>query len=176
MYCHHCGKFNLDDARRCVSCGENIARPSPAEVHKDAGFWLRFVAYWIDTGVAFVLYMIVAIPLALMLGVAMASQFSSRQLDVIGNLFGSVMWIVVHWLYFTLSESSARQGTFGKWLLGLEVADSSGYSIGFGHANVRYWSKLLSALPLLAGFFLAGITDRKQALHDIIAGTYVVRR
>jgi hypothetical protein len=36
-------------------------------------------------------------------------------------------------------------------------------------------AKIISALPFLVGFIIAGFTKRKQALHDFIASTVVVR-
>jgi len=111
-----------------------------------AGFWIRFVAYLIDS---------------LVLG---AASF----------ILGPFM-IVGAWLYFALMESSKYQGTLGKMALGLQVTDVRGKKIGFGRATGRYFAKILSALTLLIGFFMIGWTERKQGLHDIIADCYVVR-
>ena len=53
--------------------------------------------------------------------------------------------------------------------------DENGERISFGRANGRYWSKILSAFILCIGFLMAGFTKKKQGLHDIIAGTLVVK-
>ena len=81
-----------------------------------------------------------------------------------------------YWLYFTLLESSAWQATLGKKALRLAVTDEEGNRIGFGKANARYWSKILSTLILGIGFLMVAFTRRKQGLHDMIARTLVVRR
>jgi uncharacterized RDD family membrane protein YckC len=73
-------------------------------------------------------------------------------------------------------ESSARQATLGKMALGIVVTDLDGNRIGFGRATGRYFAKILSALILLIGFIMAAFTQKKQGLHDIIAGTLVVKK
>jgi len=40
---------------------------------------------------------------------------------------------------------------------------------------VRTLAKIPSALIFLIGFIMAAFTERKQTLHDLIAGTLVVR-
>jgi len=84
--------------------------------------------------------------------------------------------MVIGWLYFALMESSGRQGTLGKHLLGIRVTGLDGGRISFGRATGRYFGKILSGMILMVGYLMAGFTDRKQALHDMLAGTLVVRR
>lgn len=86
----------------------------------------------------------------------------------------SLYFPVLHWLYNTLLESSPKQATIGKFTLGLKVTDLRGKRISFWQANLRYFSKIISAIPLLSGFFLVLSTRRRQALHDYIARTLVV--
>jgi uncharacterized RDD family membrane protein YckC/type II secretory pathway pseudopilin PulG len=78
--------------------------------------------------------------------------------------------------YFALMESSASQATLGKLALGLAVTDLEGRRIGLGRALGRTLAKLLSGLPLNLGYLMAAFTARKRALHDLVAGTLVVRR
>ena len=59
--------------------------------------------------------------------------------------------------------------------LGLKVTDLQGKRISFARATGRHFAKLLSGMILLIGYIMAGLTERKQALHDMIAGTLVVR-
>jgi len=80
------------------------------------------------------------------------------------------------WLYSALLESSPAQGTLGKLGLMVRVTDVSGGRIGFGRASARFFGKLTSAAPLCIGFLIADVTARKQALHDLLAGTCVVRK
>jgi uncharacterized RDD family membrane protein YckC len=83
---------------------------------------------------------------------------------------------VLNWLYYALLESSTWQATLGKKALGLEVTDVEGRRISFGRATGRFFAKIISALILFIGFIMAGFTERKQALHDMIAGTLVIRK
>jgi uncharacterized RDD family membrane protein YckC len=84
--------------------------------------------------------------------------------------------LVLDWLYYTLLESSVWQGTLGKKALGLEVTDLGGRRVSFGRATGRFFARIISGLTLGIGFIMAGFTERKQALHDIIAGCLVIRK
>jgi uncharacterized RDD family membrane protein YckC len=83
--------------------------------------------------------------------------------------------LLVKWLYFALQESSSAQATVGKRVLGLKVINLEGNRIGFGQASGRFFGKILSGMILCVGYMMAGFTERKQALHDMVAGTLVVR-
>jgi uncharacterized RDD family membrane protein YckC len=84
--------------------------------------------------------------------------------------------MVMRWLYYAFFEASEFQATPGKMALGLIVTDEEGVRIGFGRATGRYFGKILSGLILYIGFMMAGWTQKKQALHDILAKTLVVRK
>ncbi len=126
-----------------------------------AGFWLRVVAYLLDSLVALV---VLCLPLALV-----AFVFDNSSLVMLGGLAGA-------WLYFALFESSSLQATPGKLALGLRVVDMRGARIGFGRATGRYFGKLVSGMILDIGYLLAAWTERKQALHDLMAACCVVHR
>jgi uncharacterized RDD family membrane protein YckC len=83
---------------------------------------------------------------------------------------------VLNWLYYTVLTSSEWQATIGKKSMNLVVTDMEGERISFGKANVRYFSSILSALILLIGYFMQPFTEKKQALHDMIANTLVLKR
>jgi uncharacterized RDD family membrane protein YckC len=83
--------------------------------------------------------------------------------------------VAVVWLYFAAMEASALRATLGKLVVGVRVTTLDGRRIGFGRATARLLAKLLSLAPLGLGFVLAGVDARKQALHDKVAGTLVVR-
>jgi uncharacterized RDD family membrane protein YckC len=85
--------------------------------------------------------------------------------------------IVGKWLYYALFESSSWQATPGKKVLNIFVTDINGAPVTFGRATGRYFSRFVTSLiPLGIGYMLAGLTERKQALHDMIASTLVLRR
>jgi uncharacterized RDD family membrane protein YckC len=92
------------------------------------------------------------------------------------NGVGLLVLIAMNWLYSAILESSARGATLGKMALGLRVTDVAGRRIGFGRASGRFFAKFLSALILMIGYVMAGLTRRKQGLHDMIAGCLVVAK
>ncbi|EQD60246.1 membrane protein containing RDD domain protein, partial [mine drainage metagenome] len=59
---------------------------------------------------------------------------------------------------------------------GLARDHADGERIGFGRATGRYFATFLSVIILFFGYFMIGWTQRKQALHDMMAGTLVVRK
>ncbi|MGC2695853.1 MAG: RDD family protein [Candidatus Angelobacter sp.] len=128
--------------------------PAAAGIHPYAGFWMRVGAYLLDVLILFV-------PLGILSLVP---------------IFGIIANIVGIWLYFALQESSERQATIGKRALNIYVTDLQGRRISFGQATGRYFSKIISSLILGIGYFMVGFTEKKQGLHDMIAGTLVMRR
>ncbi|MBC5772593.1 RDD family protein [Pontibacter sp. KCTC 32443] len=100
---------------------------------------------------------------------------SLADLLLIGKvLFFNPYFAAVHWLYYTVLESSLKQATIGKFTLGLKVSDLRGKQINFWQANLRYFSKILSLLPVGLGFLLILTTRRSQMFHDYFARTVVV--
>ena len=92
-------------------------------------------------------------------------------------LFVSLASILLAWIYNAAMESSRHQGTLGKMALGLTVTDLGGRPIGFGLASGRYFAKIITGLiPLGIGYAMAGFTEKKQALHDMIASCLVLRK
>jgi uncharacterized RDD family membrane protein YckC len=147
----------------------------PGEPLRDAGFWRRAAAAVIDNAIVLVLFT----------GAVLAAflAFLNSERGLVGRGPGGRDWVpnalmvvllATHWLYHALAERSARQATLGKRAMGLRVVDLEGRRIGFGRASGRYFAKLLSTLPLLGGFAMAGLTRRKQGLHDLLASTRVV--
>jgi uncharacterized RDD family membrane protein YckC len=85
--------------------------------------------------------------------------------------------LVGGWLYHALLESSEWQATAGKKALGLAVTDLAGHRISFARASGRHFGKIISGLiPLGIGYILAGLTEKKQAIHDMLASCLVLRK
>lgn len=121
------------------------------------GFWIRVLAYIID-----------GILIGIVVGILTLTSDNQGANSTVSTLVG--------WLYFAFLESSARQATFGKSLLGLAVVDEQGQRISFLRATGRYFAKFLSAIILLIGFIMVAFDSRKQGLHDKLAGTLVLKR
>ena len=143
-----------------------------------AGFWNRFLAIIID---ALILGAVQGILLRPVFGVPM---WNYREFDDSGvalsmwegpNLIVQVLSIAIGWLYFTLMESSNKQATVGKIALNMRVTDLAGNRISFARATGRYFGKYLSMMIFMIGFLMAAFTSKKQALHDVLADTLVVK-
>jgi uncharacterized RDD family membrane protein YckC len=142
-------------------------RPATTAISGYGGFWVRVVAYLIDSIAILVISVLVGGVYGFMVGFTGGTE----AMAVSG---GYVIGFVVTWLYFALMESSERGATFGKRALGLRVVTDQGQRLTFGHATGRFFAKLVSALILGIGFLMVAFTERKRGLHDMMAGTLVV--
>ncbi len=140
-----------------------------------AGFWRRLVAAIIDSLILGACGCIAGgVFGGVMGGVMGVSGVRPEAIQGVAAFGGWVIGIVLNWLYFTLMEASSFQATLGKMAIGIKVTDLQGDRISYGRANARYWSKFLSTMIFLIGYIMAGFTEKKQALHDIIASCLVV--
>jgi uncharacterized RDD family membrane protein YckC len=197
VYCPQCGASAADDARFCRSCGAALSPPestSTAAPPADApavrpgylasnvdslgvappvpvrygGFWRRFAAYVIDIILVYIISFVVGLVVGLIL------VFARVNSDLI-TVAAAVVGVAIALLYYPLQESSEAQATLGKRALDVKVTDLNGQRISFLRALGRMFAKLLSGLLFCIGYIMAAFTSKKQALHDKIAGTLVVR-
>ncbi len=156
-YCQNCGAEVNPNAEICVKCGVRLAgiKSFVSNTVTYAGFWRRFAASFIDGIILF-------IPILL--------------INLMFTYAGWLLGTVASWLYYALMESSERQATLGKQLLNIMVTDISGNRITFGRATGRHFAKIISGLTLSIGYIMAGFTEKKQALHDMIADCLVLKK
>jgi uncharacterized RDD family membrane protein YckC len=148
--------------------------PEPTMVSY-AGFWKRVLAKLLDG-------LIISFPMTpvrIILGVKVTTKMFFH-FDDSTPLADNEMWylfiqLTLWWLYSAIMESSKFQATFGKIAVGIAVTDMAGNRISFALATGRNFAKSLSFITLFIGYMMAGWTKKKQALHDLIAGTLVVR-
>jgi uncharacterized RDD family membrane protein YckC len=127
-----------------------------------AGFWARLLAFLADSAIVFL------VSAALLAGAAVALGPEALMPVAFGiAALGLFYWPVMH--------ASGVQGTFGKVMVGLKVTRFDGHRISILRAAWRELAKILSASVLMLGYLLAAVLPRKQALHDLLAATYVVR-
>jgi uncharacterized RDD family membrane protein YckC len=153
-----------------------------------AGFWLRFAAYVIDYIIIYVVQSFVFIPVLGVLGISFASKMDSMDnmsdAESMGMAMGfaavmaatALLTTIIAILYWSIMESSKYQATVGKMALGLKVSDVDGQNLDFVKSLIRNVCKIISGMILGIGYIMAGFTERKQGLHDIIAGTLVVKK
>ena len=132
-----------------------------------AGFLRRLVAYLIDAVLLYILQYVVSITGLISI------NYKTGQIQ--GGFIAFIIIVIVPLVYFVVMESSNWQATLGKKAIGIQVTDLDGDRISLARALGRYFAKFLSVLILMVGFLMAGWTDRKQALHDMVAGTLVIR-
>jgi uncharacterized RDD family membrane protein YckC len=151
-----------------------------------AGFWLRVVAHLIDSilgAIVFSILLLLGFALVgighlrnLVQGIDNPDEFFTPEIIAIALVLDAIS-IVTMWIYYAWMESSPNQGTLGKVALGLIVTDLEGRPITFARASARYFSKIITGLiPFGIGYMMAGFTEKKQALHDIIADCLVLRK
>ncbi len=127
-----------------------------------AGFWRRVAAALIDgILVGIVSWIVTAIFSAISDGAGVAAQ---------------ILVLIAAYGYYAGMESSSYQATVGKIALGIQVTDLNGNRISFWRALGRNLAEILSALILLIGYIMVAFTEKKQGLHDMIAGTLVVMK
>jgi len=206
MYCSKCGTMIPDGAAFCPGCGQPVIapalpapgisaapaiaapiRPTPAYSPSIyAGFWLRFVAAIIDG----VVLSIPLVPIFFLLFASLIPTITSGEdpMDIVTAALPRIALFVLvsvagSWLYWALFESSTWQATLGKRALGLYVTDISGNRATFSRASGRFFAgRGLGYVPSIGGLYFlascicAGVTEKKQALHDMIAGCLVLRK
>jgi uncharacterized RDD family membrane protein YckC len=193
IFCSRCGTQNPAQASFCQKCGTGlgtswpvptqgapvVAYAPPGSSVRYGGFWIRFVAIVID----WIVLAVVTWPIRAFLFAIMhvpRYDWGPYYDGHFGPLFAAVPAVfgastVISWLYEALMMSSTWQATLGKKALNLRVTDEAGNRISFARASGRHFAKYLSALILGIGYIMAAFTDRKRALHDILAGTLVRR-
>jgi uncharacterized RDD family membrane protein YckC len=152
-----------------------------------AGFWLRFVAYLIDGVIVGFGLLVLLVPIFfLMGGMAMVESLPRHGAEPNPGVIAAFVALVLSlagvavigkWLYHAYLESGEKQASWGKQALNIYVTDLSGSRITFGRASGRFFAKIITGLiPLWIGYIMAGFTERRQALHDMIASTLVLRK
>ncbi len=205
MYCTNCGAGLAQGAAFCSVCGQTTGGTAPrvagvpvagtgvpgqawaaVPARPYAGFWLRFVASLIDGVIIGVGFLAIIVVLVMATGLEPALS-RVRPGEEIGEAFALVgiaflfavfaIGFVGQWLYFAMMESSSSQATLGKRALGIQVTDMMGQRTSFARASGRHFAKIISGLiPFMIGYIVAGFTEKKQAVHDMIAGCLVLRK
>jgi uncharacterized RDD family membrane protein YckC len=202
-FCHKCGQpvaggaplAQTPTAQTASTPQVYAGQAAPAYARapqRYGGFWIRFVAYIVDG-------LIIGIPMSVIIGIVIGvfgagslatlsslpknpdpEQVQAQFVPLVIALLGAYALfiagsIVISWLYFAMMESSERQATFGKAIFNMRVTDANGNRLSFAHASGRFFAKIINNMTCGIGWIMAGFTDKKQGLHDLIAGTVVTR-
>ena len=134
-----------------------------------AGFWRRAVALLLDT-ILVSIVLFAAMMLTLVVVIAAVGQDDAYAIPAV-----SVVSLLVSILWFPVLECGPWQATPGKRIARIYVTDSEGQRISFWRSLGRTLLKFISSIAVMIGYFMAGFTSKKQALHDLMAGCLVVR-
>ena len=136
-----------------------------------APFWKRFIAITIDIVLLNFLLLLLSIGMGFVLG----GMMQDKELMLSSVEYLAPVGVLTFWLYFALQESSSKQATLGKRLMGIYVASTDKAQLTFLQASIRHFSKYLSTIFFI-GFIMAAFTQKKQALHDMIADALVLKK
>ena len=135
------------------------------------GFWIRFVASFID-GIILLILIILLASISLVIFGAALGEGAGVGMFFLVLILASIATI----LYKPIMEASEYQGTVGKYALGMKVVDKNGQRITMTSSFLRTILYIIGAQGFLLclGVIMIGFTEYKQGLHDILANTYVV--
>ncbi len=135
------------------------------------GFWIRFVASFIDGIILLILIILLASISFVIFGAALG-EGAGVGMFLLVLILASIATI----LYKPIMEASEYQGTVGKYALGMKVVDQNGQRITMTSSFLRTILYIIGAQGFLLclGVVMIGFTEYKQGLHDILANTYVV--
>ncbi|MBM3400978.1 MAG: RDD family protein, partial [Bacteroidetes bacterium] len=128
---------------------------------------VRLLAVIIDYFIIFAIYCVIATIVVIFI--------DEKQMRIVVSVAGLAIIPLSKLIYCTLMESSVRQGSWGKILMGLKVSDEKGAPIAFGHSLIRNLSKMISTGTIGLGYMMGFFDRKQQCLHDKIAGTLVIK-
>ena len=137
-----------------------------------AGFGIRLAAYLLDALILGLVTTVILVPVGLLAAMlAQRNQGAVIALSVAGWLLViavSLAYILIPW---------ARSGaTLGKKILSLKIVREDGVEpLGYGKAALRLLGYMISGMTLYIGFIMVAFTEGNKGLHDMIAGTRVLR-
>jgi len=140
-----------------------------------AGFWIRFLARFIDGMILGMAGLILRLPLVIMLGVGTGRIYQFGMTPALGAAMGvSLLVNLLVGLAYEVYFVSTRGATPGKMALGLKIVRADGSPVDAGLALGRYFAQWISWIPLGIGYIMAGFDSQKRALHDRICETRVI--
>ena len=180
IQCSDCGGAVSTKAEACPHCGRALEPQPPLSSDGDvtptyAGFWVRFGAVVIDTVVLGLAGVILAIITVIAIVLVSPDTFLDTLLSPVFAILSQIVMNILSAAYFVFMHSSSKQATLGKMAMSLKVTDVDGERIGVGKSFLRLIGTFVSAVLLMIGYLMVAFTERKQGLHDKIAGTLVVR-
>lgn len=140
------------------------------EMNEKAGFFIRFVAYMIDSIVlSIVLWIIIAISIA-----GSLTMMDNQTLVLAINLISGAIIFIVYFGYFIYFYGTSGQ-TLGKKMLRIKVVSTNGTPLTYKKGLLRIIGYIIASIPIYIGFIWMLFDKDKQNWEDKIANTYVVK-
>jgi len=132
-----------------------------------AGFdqrWLASVLDWFMVLLVIIFFGVIAL---------LSTSDKSTQIMIALSVLGIIP--IVNFIYHVVMEASPKQATYGKQILKIKVTDLQGERIDVARSLGRNVAKILSVLTLFIGYLYSFFNSKQQCLHDVVAGTLVVK-
>lgn len=131
------------------------------KININAGFWIRFLALWLDF---LLIYAVLKILFWLLYFLSVYIYFNFQ--------FAFFILLIV----YSAASIAFKGKTAGKWLLNIKVYNTHAEKLSFIRSAFRESiAKIFSAVVLFLGFLWIGFTTKKRGWHDYLAGSTVTR-
>lgn len=189
--CPRCGKSYYSSVARCEVCNNSLQVPvtktqvpRPTVVQQEyyplqdveyAGFLIRVLAYLMDQVMVWLTLVMLGLIgyIAIETG-AFLVGFSSEELRLMFSPLIFTCCLATYAIYYTFYHGYYGQ-TLGKILLGLKVIRTNGEDLSYSVAFKRFLGYFASSFFFGFGYLMPIFTKRRQALHDKIADTVVIK-
>lgn len=187
--CSQCGRFfpqdqviAYDDKMICAACKPMFVQKlkegvAPGTMQNYGGFWIRFVAKFIDGIILGICQWAIMIPVSMMV---VPSMMEGGDQSLSPNFFifiGIQVLLGISIPLFYNTFFLGRWGaTLGKMACGLKVVTPEGNNVTYMRAFGRFFAEWISMILLYIGYIMVGFDDEKRSLHDRICSTRVVKK
>lgn len=140
-----------------------FAAPIHTRLTSFAGFWIRMLAFVVDA-----LIVVIASEIIIQF-----LNYFARNVNLLP--IAAILPLLIAFIYMTILWSAA-QATVGQKFCGLRVVNAITWAkISFPRAAARWFALLFSMSILFVGVIMTAFTEGKRGLHDMIAGTFVLK-
>ncbi len=138
-----------------------------------AGFWKRLGAGLLDVMLLVVISMMIGIVYGIV--EAFFYELTPENFEEMHEMILMIISLIIFWFYYAFFQSSKYQATPGMMALSLRIVGYDEKRISFWRATGRFFVASTFSSLLGIGYLMIAFTPRKQALHDYIAKTLVVK-
>lgn len=116
------------------------------------------------------------IGVALALASAGGDEQTIEAMSIGAQLCSNLLGGIISGVYYVSLETSEKQATWGKQIVGIKVTDLNGNRLTAGRAIGRWFAKIITGCTCGIGLLMPLFTEKKQTLHDMIAGCLALNK